>query len=154
MQNNIVKLLVAAVVSSALLIACKKDDNTVPLSPKEKKLTVAKWKIKDITIPKKNQANTDSSIFKPCMSDDVIVFNTAGFDFQDGANKCDSSIFRYAKGTWIYKDATDSLQLHATAPGKYMSWKVVTLNDSLLMINYTDSLTPANKVTKKLSFKH
>jgi hypothetical protein len=153
MQKNIIKLLIAVMASSALLMACKKDDKTTPVPEKVKKL-MGTWKITSITTPKKNEPDTDSSILKACMSDDVILFNNAGFDFQDGVSKCDSSIFHYAKGTWIYQLTSDSLQLNATAPGKYVSWKIVTLNDSLLLVKYTDSLNPANKVTKKITFKH
>jgi hypothetical protein len=153
MQKNIVKLLVAAMVSSTLFMACKKDDNPAPVPDKVKKL-MNTWKITAISTPKKNQPDTDSSILKACMGDDVILFNNAGFDFQDGANKCDSSIFHYGKGSWAYQLTADSIQLNATAPGKYVSWKVITLNDSLLLVKYTDSLNPANKVVKKISFKH
>ncbi len=153
MQKNIVKFLVAAMVSSALFMACKKDDNVTPVPDKVKKL-MATWKISSITTPKINQPAVDSIISKACMSDDIILFNNAGFDFKDGTAKCDSSVFHYAKGSWVYQLTTDSIQLNATAPAKYVSWKVIILNDTLLQVKYTDSLNPANKVSKKISFKH
>ena len=153
MQKNIVKLLIVAIVSSTLFMACKKDDNTTPIPDKVKKLMTT-WKISSITTPKVNQPTVDSVILKACMSDDIILFNNAGFDFQDGAAKCDSSIFHYAKGSWVYQLTTDSIQLNATAPAKYVSWKVITLNDTLLQVKYTDSLNPTKKVSKKISFKH
>lgn len=152
MKKNIVKFLLAAIVSSTLFVACKKDDNTAPVPEKIKKL-MNTWKISNITTPKINQPDTDSSILKACMSDDIILFNNAGFDFMDGINKCDSSIFHYAKGSWTYQLTTDSIQLNATPPGKYVSWKVITLNDSLLLVKYTDSLNPVNKISKKILFK-
>ena len=153
MQKNIVKFLAATLVCSTLVIACKKDDNGTPVPDKVKKL-MATWKISSITTPKTGQPDSDSIITKACMSDDAIIFNTTGFDFQDGAVKCDSSIFRYAKGSWVYQLTTDSLQLNATAPGKYLSWKILVLNDTSLQVKYTDSLTPGKKMVKKISFKH
>ena len=134
-------------------MACNKDDNPAPVPDKVKKM-MFDWKITNITTPKKNQPEVDSVILKTCMSDDIIRFNATGFDFQDGTTKCDSSIFYYSKGGWAYKLVEDSIQLGATTPAKYLSWKVITLNDSILMVKYTDSLNPANKISKTISFKH
>ncbi len=140
MQKNIVKFLVKAMVSSTLFGACKKDDSTTAVPDKVRKLMTT-WKISSISTPKINQPDTDSVITKACMSDDIILFSNVGFDFQDGTSKCDSSIFHYAKG-------------NTTAPAKYASWKAITLNDTLMQIKYTDSLNPAKKGIKNISFKH
>lgn len=153
MQKNIVKFLVTAMVSSTLFGACKKDDSTTAVPDKVKKLMTT-WKISSISTPKINQPDTDSVITKACMSDDIILFSNVGFDFQDGTSKCDSSIFHYAKGNWVYQLTTDSIQLNTTAPAKYASWEAITLNDTLMQIKYTDSLNPAKKVIKNISFKH
>ena len=151
--KNILKFFAIALVSGALLQACDKDDNPVPVPDKVTKL-MHSWKITNITTPKVGQPDTDSSLLKTCMSDDIIQFNSSGFDFQDGAVKCDSTIFYYSRGSWAYNLAADSIQLGATTPAKYLSWKVITLNDSIMQVRYTDSLDPAKKIQKTISFKH
>jgi hypothetical protein len=151
-KQTILKFLAAAVVSSNIFLSCKKDE-TVPV-PNTVTRLLFDWKITNITTPKKLSPNTDSSLLKTCMSDDIIKFSSTGYDFQDGTARCDSSIFPYTKGAWGYKQATDSIQLGATDPGKYMSWKIVTINDSVLQVKYIDSLNPADKITKTISFKH
>lgn len=150
-QSKILKLIAVTLTASAIMMACKKDPDPVP--DKASKL-MFNWKITNITTPKVGQPNTDSTLLKDCMSDDLIKFTSTGFDFQDGTSKCDSSIFHYAKGAWAYKIAADSIQLSSTTPAKYTSWKVITLNDSILQVRYTDSTNPANKINKTISFKH
>jgi hypothetical protein len=149
---NIFKLLAVALCCNAVFIACTKDP--VDTTPEKVKQLMKDWKITAISVPKTGAPETDSSLLKTCMSDDIIRFNTAGFDFQDGTNKCDSSIFYYAKGGWAYDLAKDSIQLGATNPVKYRSWKVIILNDSILKVKFVDSINPVNKLTKTISFKH
>lgn len=150
-KSNILKFIAVTLTASAMLVACKKDENPIP--DKASKLMFS-WKITNITTPKLAQPETDSTLYKACMSDDVIKFTNTGFDFQDGATKCDSTIFNYAKGSWGYKIAADSIQLASTSPAKYTSWKVITLNDSILQVRYTDSVNPLKKINKTISFKH
>lgn len=152
-KNNISKFVVLVITAAVVLTACKKDDDNNPTGPAAK--LMYNWKLIAISTPKVNEPATDSSLLKPCMADDIIKFATTGFDFQDGATKCDSTIFNYSKGTWAYKASGDSIQLAASAPAaKYTAWKVVTLNDSILTVRYTDSTNPAKKILKTISFKH
>lgn len=150
-KTNFLKCITITFTACILLVACDKDDEPVP--GKASKL-VFNWKITNITTPKVGQPNSDSTLLKACMSDDIVKFTTAAFDFQDGTTKCDSTIFNYAKGTWAYKVASDSIQLFSAAPAKYTSWKVLTLNDSMLLVRYVDSANPAKKILKTISFKH
>lgn len=131
--------------------ACKKNDDG-PVVPDKVKKLLANWRITAITTP--NETGTDSSILKPCTADDLIKFTQTGYDFDDGNTKCDSSLFFYSKGNWTYKLTDDSIQLGATSVAKYLSWKVLLLNDSLMKIRYTDSMNPAKKLVKTISFKH
>ena len=153
MKKSIFKILALALVGSTLFMACKKDDNPVDNTPEKVKKLMHDWKITNITTPKKLQPNVDSVLLKACTTDDIIKFSTTGFDFQDGATKCDSTIFPYSKGNWGYQLANDSIALSATLPAKYLSWKVITLNDSVLQVKYTDSTNKANKLVKTISFK-
>ncbi len=153
-KKNISKVMAAIFVSAGLLLACKKDSNPTPVVPDKVKMILHDWKITNITTPKIGQPGTDSSILKACMADDVVKFTITGFDFQDGAIKCDSTVFQYTKGAWAYDLNKDSIQLLATAPAKYLSWKVLTLNDSTMKVTYTDSLNPEKKIAKTISFKH
>lgn len=150
-KSNILKFIAVTLTASAILLACKKDP--IPAPDKASKL-LFNWKITNITTPKAGQPDTDSTLYKACMSDDVIKFTNTGYDFQDGATKCDSTIFKYSKGSWTYKAAVDSIQLATYAPIKVTSWKVLTLNDSILKVRYTDSANPLKKVIKTISFKH
>ncbi|CAN5239743.1 hypothetical protein BH11BAC5_BH11BAC5_07620 [soil metagenome] len=153
-KTNISKLMACVFVCAGLLLACKKDDNPAPPTPDKVKKLLYDWKITSITTPKTGQPATDSSILKACVADDIIKFSNNGFDFQDGTNKCDSSLVPYWKGSWVYDLNKDSIQLHATTPAKYLSWKVTTLNDSIMKVTYTDSLNPEKKIVKTISFKH
>lgn len=153
MKKNIFKILTVLFFSNVLFSACKKDDD-IPQTPDKVKKLMYDWKITAISVPKAGDAGTDSSLLKPCTTDDVIKFSNTGFDFQDGATKCDSTIFYYSKGAWAYDLSADSIKLGATNPSKYMSWKVLTLNDSILKVKFIDSTNPANKLTKTISFKH
>jgi hypothetical protein len=146
------KMFMLALCCNAAFIACTKDP--VDTTPDKVKKLMHDWKITAISVPKSGMPETDSSLFKTCMEDDIIRFNTAGFNFQDGANKCDSSIFPYSNGGWAYDLAADSIKLGATNPVKYRSWKVIVLNDSILKVKFIDSLNPAKKLTKTISFKH
>ncbi|WP_153798657.1 hypothetical protein [Foetidibacter luteolus] len=154
--KNIFRLLAAVAFGGIIFIACSKDDDPTPI-PQIQRLTQKDWKITNITVPKTGTPAGDSTLFEECMEDDLVKFSTtAGFDFQDGTDKCDSSIFYYAKGIWGYDLSRDSIQLGTSnpTPSKYISWKVLTLNDSVLKVTYIDSLDPAKKLTKTISFKN
>lgn len=137
---------------SLLTIACNNPD-PAPIPEKIQKLIQTNWKIKDITVPKEALTG-DSSIITSCTNDDLVVFGSNGvFDFQDGTVKCDSTAFNYSKGYWGYDLNNDSIQLAVVTPAsRYVSWKVITLNDSVLQVKYIDSLLPANKILKTISF--
>lgn len=151
-KNSIFKSVTLILTATVIFAACKKDES--PAVPDKATKLMFTWKIKAITTPKAGQLSSDSSIYKTCMSDDIIKFSTAGYDFQDGTIKCDSTAFHYSKGSWAYKIAADSIQLSSTTPVKYASWKVLTLNDSSLVVRYTDSINPVTKIIKTISFKH
>lgn len=153
-EKRLFKFLFIVAAGSMIMMACNNTD-PVPLPEKLQKLIQTNWKINDITVPKKTAPGGDSSILQTCSSDDMILFGANGiYDFQDGTAKCDSSIFNYSKGYWGYDLDNDSVQLAVITPvAKYVSWKVLTLNDSVLKVTYTDSVVPANKIIKTVSFK-
>lgn len=150
-KSKAFRFFLLSIAASSIMVACKKDKD--PDNSKESKMKF-NWKITSITTPKAGQPTTDSSIYKACLSDDLIKFTNTAFDFEDGTTRCDSTIFNYAKGTWKYKTAGDSIQLFATSPAKYNSWKVLVLNDSVLQVRYTDSIVPTKKISKTINFKH
>ena len=153
-KQNLVKIFFTFLTASVLLMACNSTD-PAPLPEEIQKLIQNNWKINDITTPKKTAPGGDSSILLSCMNDDLSLFGSNGiFELQDGTAKCDSTTFYYSKGYWGYDLVNDSVQLAVVNPAsKYISWKVVTLNDSVLKVTYIDSLIPANKITKTISFK-
>lgn len=155
MKKQIVGFLTLAIAGSILFVACNKDNSDNPLPAQVVKLTKSGWKINSITRPKISDPTQDSVISKTCASDDSIGFSLQGnYEFSDGATKCDSTIFPYSKGAWLYDLVKDSIRMATSAPaGKYYSWKVLALNDSVLKVNYTDSTVPASKFTKTVLFK-
>jgi hypothetical protein len=151
-KKNFVKIFLVTALG-ILTMACNNDD-PAPLPEPIQKLIQKEWKINEITVPKETNEG-DSSILKSCSNDDIVHFYSSGtFKFDDGTNKCDSSVFYYSEGYWGYDLIKDSIQLASTKPAEYISWKVQTLNDSVLKVIYTDSLNPAKKLTKTISFKH
>ncbi|QEC66016.1 hypothetical protein FRZ67_01360 [Panacibacter ginsenosidivorans] len=152
-KQNLLALAIISLSSILLLLACNTPD-PAPLPEKIQKLIQTNWKINEITVPKKTGSG-DSSILLSCMNDDLTLFGSNGvFELQDGTLKCDSTNFYYSKGYWGYDLNNDSVQLAVITPAsKYISWKVLTLNDSVLKVTYIDSLVPANKITKTISFK-
>jgi len=153
-KQHLLKFLFIAVASSMTIMACNNPDPQ-PLPEKLQKLIQNEWKINDITVPKKAAPGGDSSIRLTCTNDDLILFGINGvYDFQDGTVKCDSATFNYSKGYWGYDLDNDSVQMAVITPAqKYISWKVLTLNDSVLKVTYIDSVIPANKIIKTISFK-
>jgi len=154
-QNSIAKFFATAFTGGILLMACNNNTDPAPLPAPVQKLIQNDWKITEITVPKATEPGEDSSISKDCTTDDIIKFYITGtYDFQDGTVKCDSTIFNYSKGYWGYDLTKDSVQIAIISPAsRYVSWKVLTLNDSVLKVTYIDSLDVANKVTKTISFK-
>ena len=152
-KRDLFYLLLIAFTITYLLVACSNPD-PAPIPEKIQKLIQTNWKMADITIPK-NTSSGDSSILASCTTDDIILFGSNGvFDFQDGTTKCDSTSFNYSKGYWGYDLNNDSIQLAVVTPASgYVSWKVLTLNDSVLQVNYVDSMVPANKILKTILFR-
>ena len=149
-KNNIFRSIGVFLAAGIVLISCSDDVD----GPDTISMLRHDWKITNITTPKFGQPATDSTIFKACMTDDIIQFSNTGFDFKDGAVTCDSSIFHYAKGSWAYKQSGDSILLSTLTPATYTSWKILLLNDSVLQVRYTDSVNPASKISKTISLKH
>jgi len=135
-------------------VACKKDEK--PLTAKEKQLTAREWKITDIARPKISNPSQDSSIMKTCTSDDRLVFwvsgNTRSFQLKDNTVKCDSTIFFYDNGNWTINAAQDQVQL--TGARRVQKWNILILNDSILKVQWRDSVSTSNNVLKTISLKN
>jgi len=156
-KQKLIGLFAVAAFGGILFAACNKNDDPAPVPVQIQRLTQKDWTITAISTPRAGAPAEDSSILKDCMSDDKIKFSmVAGFELQDGTTKCDSTVFPYAKGNWGYRFDSDSIQFLTSAPvaNKYSSWKVLTLNDSVLKVRFIDSLNPAQKLTKTVSFKN
>ncbi len=134
--------------------ACDKDDK--PVSAKERQLSAKEWKITDITRPKISNTSQDSSIMKACTGDDRLVFgingNSRPFQLKDNTNKCDSTIFYYDNGSWAINGAQDQVQL--TGARRTQKWKILLLNDSILRVQWRDSISTSNNVLKTISLKN
>ena len=153
--KHILGLVFAGIIGSATLVACNKDNSDAPpLPPKIQQLINANWKINNITVPSKVNPAEDSTLLQACTNDDVVIFAITGYDFQDGATKCDSTIFPYNKGAWNYNLATDSLLLGTAVANKVVRWKVTELTDTTLRVKWLDSISPTNKIVKTIKFKH
>lgn len=157
MKQMIPKSLYATVVLAGLLAglqSCDKEETT--LTAKEKQLTAREWKITDITRKKTTDPTQDSSIHKACTTDDRLVFsmngNNRSFQLKDNTAKCDSAIFFYDNGNWAFNNLQDQIQL--TGAKRTQQWKILLLNDSILRVQWRDSLSTTNNVLKIISLKN
>lgn len=134
--------------------ACDKDDE--PVTAKERQISAKEWKITDITRPKILNTSQDSSIMKACTGDDRLVFgingNTRSFQLKDNTSKCDSTIFFYDNGNWAINGAQDQVQLNGAR--RTQKWKILLLNDSIMKVQWRDSISTSNNVLKTISLKN
>lgn len=146
------KLAVMTLSVAVSLISCDKDDDR-DLTAREQKLVAREWKITDITRKSLVDPTEDSSILKACTTDDRLLFSgSRQFQFNDNTTKCDSAIFQYDSGSWELANGEQVLKIDGVI--KDQSWKLLTLNDSAMQVEWFDSVSVENKVLKKISFKN
>lgn len=147
------KVSLLAIAAAVALVSCEKDNNEPSPITKEQLLVTSEWKITDITRKSLTNILQDSSILKSCHTDDRFLFaSSKGFQFKDNTAKCDSLILQYDAGTWKFNNTQDVLEI--TGQKKVQIWKVLTLNDSIMKVQWMDSVSASNKVLKTLSFKN
>ncbi len=140
------------IASLAFLASCDKDDD-VSYTAKETQLMARQWKITEITRKSLTNPNEDSSIVKDCSADDRLSFTSnKRFQFNDGNSKCDTAIFQYDSGTWAF--ANNETVLKLTGSKRVQNWNIVTFNDSILKVQWLDSISANNKVLKTISLKN
>ncbi|HEX2534941.1 MAG TPA: lipocalin family protein [Chitinophagaceae bacterium] len=134
------------------LVSCDKEDSQNQ-STRERQLTAREWRITDITRKKVTNTTQDSSILKDCSADDRLSF-TAGkaFNFKDNNTKCDTTIFQYDAGTWSLNSAQNVLSLAGGI--RTQKWTILSMNDSLMNVEWLDSIAPTNKVLKTIKLKN
>ena len=135
-----------------LFAACEKDNNDIPvLTPKEQILTSKVWKMHSITVPGTEDPSTDSLITKECADSALFVFDVyKRFQIADPVGNCDSTIVPYEKGNWSLS-AADSLTLNGAR--RKLTWKVNTLNDSIVKATFRDSIAPDKNWLKTITLK-
>lgn len=151
MKRIALKLALPLLMMTTIMISCDKDDNDPTL--RETQLTQREWKITEITRKKITDPAADSSILKACTNDDRLVFTPGhGYQLKDNTTKCDTSIFAYGTGNWNFTNAENEIQLGGGA--RAQKWKVLTMNDSILRVEWRDSLSTTNNVLKVISLKN
>lgn len=151
MKRIALKLSLPLLLITTLAVSCDKDDDDPTL--RESQLTVREWKITDITRKKINDPATDSSIKKACTNDDRLVFTLGhGYQLKDDVTKCDTAIFAYGSGSWNFNNGETELQL--SGGSRAQKWKLLTLNDSILKVEWRDSISTTNNVLKVISLKN
>jgi hypothetical protein len=132
--------------------SCDKDDD-VNYTAKETQLMAREWKITEITRKSLNNPNQDSVIQKDCSADDRLAFTSnKQFQFKDGNSRCDTTIFQYDNGSWAF--ANNETVLKLTGSKRVQNWNIVTFNDSILKVQWLDSIATDNKVLKTISLKN
>lgn len=145
-----IALLGLAAASVLSFVACDKDDGP---SLQELQLTAREWKVLDITQKSLVDPTVDSSIVEDCAGDDRLVFNMAKqFNFKDGTIHCDSVHFQYDIGTWSFASNATKIILEGSI--RDQEWKILKLNDSLLNVEWLDSVSVTNKVVKQIYLKN
>ena len=137
-----------------VFVACKKENKS--LTTVEKQLSAREWQITSITRPKISNPAEDSSIAKNCSTDDRLTFgingNSRSFQFKDNSAKCDTTIFQYDNGAWLLNSSENNLQLNGAI--RLQNWKILLLNDSILKVQWLDSISTSNKVLKTITLKN
>lgn len=148
-KNLLTKMAVVTLALTVGLAACHKDDDNGPIyTPKELVLTAGTWSFADATVS--DSITQDSVVYTACAEDDSLAFSRGfTYDFSDGTTVCDSSLAPYGEGQWAFQSGEDTLLVQKGED--VLKWDVVTLNDTVLQVQYVDSLD-GNAWTKKLSF--
>ena len=150
MKQPIAFLLMTSLLTT-IIVGCDKED-TIPPSPHESLLTLREWKIVDITRKSLTNPEKDSSLLKTSNGDDRVKFFTnRQFDISDGTLKSDSTLL-YDKGSWSYVSTQNVIQLAGTK--RAQKWQVQLLNDTLLKVQWLDSVSATNKVLKTIQLKN
>lgn len=153
MKKNVLATAFLSFCFLTILISCKKDKDEQPLTAKEKQLTAREWKIIDITRPKISNPSQDSSIVKICTYDDRLFFGTnKSFQLKDNTVRCDSAVFFYDNGNWGFNATQDQVQLNGAR--RVQKWQILTLNDSIMKVQWRDSSSVSNNVFKTISLKN
>lgn len=136
-----------ALVAMFIFASCK--DKGPELTPSEQILTSKVWKLKSITVPQITDPSKDSSIAKECTETALFAFDRQHtFNVTDVAGNCDSTIIPYGSGSW-QMFSTDSLYLSRKAYSQ--AWKLKTLNDSVVVAVFKDSIAPNSVWIKTLT---
>ena len=148
-KKSIFSLAIACVF---IFAACKKTDNGPSLTPQQKALTGRVWQLKSLTVPQISDPTKDSSIIQPCADSALLGFDVYGsFQLADRSkNGCDSTAVPYDKGVWGISSDNDSLQLKGK---RTFTWKLETLNDTLIVATFRDSISPTENWLKKITLK-
>ncbi len=147
--KNIIKGSFVLAIASFSLIACSKDDND-NLPQKVKLLINKDWKIKKVNVIATD--NSETSVYKNCMTDDVLKFTTANYNFSDGTTACDSTILPYFASTYTINTTTDSLFLKAKTTNHIQKMKITKLTADSLIVRWTDDANSSAVVVKELGF--
>ena len=151
-MKNKKSILSLAIVCIFVFAACKKTDNGPALTPQQKALTGRIWQLKTLTVPQISDPTKDSSIIQTCADSALLAFDVYGnFQLADGSkNGCDSTAVPYDKGIWALSSDNDSLLLKGT---RTFTWKLETLNDSVITATFRDSISPTESWLKKITLK-
>lgn len=147
--KNIIKGSFVLAIASFSLISCSKDDND-NLSQKVKLLIDKDWKIKKANVIATD--NSATSVYKNCMTDDVLKFTASNYNFSDGATACDSTILPYFASTYTINTTTDSLFLKAKKTNHIHKMKITKLTTDSLIVRWTDDVNSSAVVVKELGF--
>lgn len=153
-MKNVLKCLFVVFLLQIIIVSCNPSSPTQPVPTQIQILSSHAWKLNAITSRDYAGGIEDVSIFKDCMQDDSLLLSLSGiYNMNNGSAICDSSDVHYSKGYWGYNLNYDSIQLISQVPDTvYRSWKVLTLNDSVLKVIYVDSISADNKLIKTMSF--
>lgn len=163
--------LAVALTTAAVLTGCFKsnDNQTVPLSQKQKYLTQKAWTIQSITMPNPANPAQDSSIMKSCHSQALIAFGvpvysdgSGDFLYKDQAGGCDSTVFPFGQGVWIFTTGEDSLLTRRyfaqtgtfESASKIRRMKLLALDSTVLKVRLIDSMPNNPTAVKTITFVH
>jgi hypothetical protein len=151
-MKNKKSILALAIACAFAFTSCEKTPDGPSLTPAQKSLTGRVWQLQTLTVPFTSDPTKDSSIIQSCADSALLAFDYYGqFQFADRSkNGCDSVAVPYDKGIWALSADNDSLLLKGS---RTFAWKLETLNDSLIVATFKDSVSPTEHWLKKITLK-
>lgn len=139
MQKQLILFAITALVSTAFLSGCDKNDDP-PAKTKTELLVQAGWKFQSATASGTDVSNNSAIV---CIKDDVITFTTSGGGtITEGTVVCSPTTA--GNFTWNFQDSETKLVMSSGLfPGGSGTFTIVALNETTLTLSQDVTIPPS-----------